>query len=133
MVLAVVPFSISCASGFLIGKAIGEGDVPAVKHYFRLSVLGSLFLGCAFVGILWASKSLIFSFYTSSEEIRAELDSVWPVILVYAFFDVPQYVASGGLRAAGKQGLAALVTWIAYAGIAFLTSWLITRNTDLGL
>ena len=107
--------------------------MPTVKHYFRLSVMGSILLGLIFVGILWASKSLIFSFYTSSEEVRAELEEVWPVILAYAFFDCPQYVASGGLRAAGKQGLAALVTWIAYAVIALFTMWLLTSKTDLGL
>ena len=76
--------------------------MPTVKHYFRLSVLGSILLGFVFVGILWASKSLIFRFYTSSEEVRAELEEVWPVILAYAFFDCLQYVASGGIRAAGK-------------------------------
>ena len=129
----MVPFSLSCASGFLIGKTIGEGDVPKVKHYFRVSVLGSILLGFVQVGILWASKSMIFRFYTSSEQVRAELEEVWPVILAYAFLDCPQYVASGGIRAAGKQGIAALITWIAYAGIALLTNRLLSSKTDLGL
>lgn len=85
----MVPFSLSCASGFLIGKAIGAGDISTIKYYFKLSVFFSLLISCLFVGILWACKSMIFSLYTSSEETREQLEDVWPVILVYAFFDVP--------------------------------------------
>ena len=63
----------------------------------------------------------------------AELERVWPVITVYALFDVLQYVTSGGIRAAGKQGHAAVLTWVSYCGITFPLAWAAAFPLDLGL
>ena len=87
-ILAFLPLSFSLASGFIIGKAIGEGDIPTIKYYYRVSVLCSFVMACIFVFVLWAAKPLIFSMYTKSSDTRVELEKVWPLILLYAFFDV---------------------------------------------
>mmetsp|Transcript_33491 Transcript_33491/g.41339 ORF Transcript_33491/g.41339 Transcript_33491/m.41339 type:complete len:115 (+) Transcript_33491:745-1089(+) len=86
-----------------------------------------------FVLILFGAKDLIFNLYTSSDEMKAELERVWPVILIYAFFDVLQTIASGGIRAAGKQSRAALVTWLGYAVFSVLASWLCAFKFEMGL
>ena len=88
-ILAVIPFSVSCASGFFIGKAIGEGDQDTIKTYFRVSIYFSLALGLFFVIVLFSLQNLIFELYTDSQETQEQLSQVWPVIIVYALFDCP--------------------------------------------
>ena len=61
------------------------------------------------------------------------MERVWPLLAIYAVFDCFQYIASGGIRAAGKQGLAALVTWLSYCLVAVLASWLSAFKFEKGL
>ena len=62
-----------------------------------------------------------------------ELEKVWPLLGIYAILDCLQYTAAGGIRAAGKQGLAAISTWITYGVLALLISWVAAFKMDLGL
>ena len=64
MILAVVPFSFSCATGYYIGKAIGEKDIIQIKSYYRVSVCFSIALGTLFCFILLLAKSQLIGLYT---------------------------------------------------------------------
>ena len=63
-ILAVVPFSFSCASGYFIGKAIGEKDMVQIKSYYRVSLCLSIGLGALFCLILLVAKTHLIGMYT---------------------------------------------------------------------
>ena len=90
-------------------------------------------LSALMFGVLIGLKHYLIAMYTDKEEIVEELEKVWPVMAIYAFINVFEYMASGGIRAAGKQGLAALVTWISYGVFAVSISWLSVFKLELGL
>ena len=45
IILAILPYGFSCASGYFIGKAIGEKDLRSVKLYYKVSICFGTFLG----------------------------------------------------------------------------------------
>lgn len=63
-IIAVIPFSFSCASGFYIGKAIGAGDKAKIKFYFQASIYFSFLLGGLFALLLLSCRKVIIAFYT---------------------------------------------------------------------
>ena len=86
-ILAVVPFSFSCASGYFIGAAIGEKDLDQIKNYYRVSICFSVGLGAAFCVLLLLTKPYLIAMYTDKSEIAEEMEIVWPVLAIYAVFD----------------------------------------------
>ena len=61
------------------------------------------------------------------------LNQAWPVALMFMFLNYPNWCASAGLRAAGKQKLAAIVTWASYGVIGLLVSYFCTVKAEMGL
>ena len=71
--------------------------------------------------------------YSDDEDIVAELTKVWPVVSIYAFLDSLSYISGSGIRASGKQGLAAILTWITYCVIGINISWILAFRVDIGI
>ena len=67
-IIAVIPFSFSCASGFYIGKAIGAEDKAKIKFYFKASVYFSFLLGGGFALLLLSCRKVMIAFYTDQED-----------------------------------------------------------------
>ena len=101
ILLTIVPYSLAAASTFYIGKSIGEKNKYFAQYYYRLSLWIGLFLGLMFLLFLWTCEYAIHRYFTNQEEVIAELESAWPMMLVFAVLDSLYYAFSGGLRAAG--------------------------------
>lgn len=142
-VITVIPLSFSCSSGFFIGRAIGNDCIKSIRTYFRVSMYFSLVMGAILVLVLFTAKMPIFHFYTRQEatigqfisfriQSIEQLDEAWPWILIFAFFDCTMFAGQGGLRAAGKQGLAAFVTWATLI-ISLVIIYVMTIRLEKGI
>ena len=101
ILMMFVPYSLAAASTFYIGKSIGEKNKTLAQYYFRLSLWIGLFLGLMFLLFVWSCEHAIHRYFTNQEEVIAELEYAWPMMLVFAVLDSLYYATSGGLRAAG--------------------------------
>jgi len=93
----------------------------------------SLALGFLQVALMIAFKDCLFAVFTDSDEVKEVLNQAWPVVLAFMFLSYPSWCASAGLRAAGKQKLAAIVTWASYAVIGLLVAYICTVKAEMGL
>ena len=64
-VISVITYASCTTSGVLIGKTVGEGDIPRVKAYTKTLQILYLFIGVATGATLWFSKDLVLSLYDS--------------------------------------------------------------------
>lgn len=70
-VVTVVTYGAASASSVVIGKAVGEGDIPRVKAYSKTLQIIYIFIGIFTGGILWLCKDAIISLYSITEATRA--------------------------------------------------------------
>lgn len=67
-VVSVVGYGSANASGVVIGKTVGEGDIPRVKAYSKTLQIIYLFIGAASGLVLFFSQDLIISLYSITPE-----------------------------------------------------------------
>ena len=67
-VVSVLSYGSANASGVVIGKTVGEGDIPRVKAYAKTLQIIYIFIGIATGAVLWLSKDLIISLYSITPE-----------------------------------------------------------------
>ena len=70
-VVTVLSYGSASASGVVIGKAVGEGDIPRVKAYARTLQIIYIFIGLLTAAVLWLCKDVIVGFYSITEETKA--------------------------------------------------------------
>ena len=70
-VVTVVSYGSATASSVIIGKAVGEGDIPRVKGYSKTLQLLYLVIGVLTGLVLWLCKDFILSLYSITDATRA--------------------------------------------------------------
>lgn len=100
-VAAVLYTSSSSASGVLIGKTVGENDIPNVKRYAKKLQVIYLILGALSCGILLLLKNAIIGFYDITEETRLLSDTfvnILAVTIIGSAYEAPCLcgIVSGG-------------------------------------
>ena len=70
-VVTVLSYGSASASGVVIGKAVGEGDIPRVKAYARTLQIIYIFIGLLTAAVLWLCKDVIVGFYSITEATKA--------------------------------------------------------------
>lgn len=97
----MIPVGFSIACGILVGRSIGQGSVPALKMYYKVSMYLSLV--CAFIQctILLTFGSSIVSIFTSIEGITTHIQDAWLIFNLFVVFDTTQGVAASAMRASG--------------------------------
>ena len=60
----MIPFGISFANSVLMGRMVGAGNVTAVKHYYRVSMLLAVFVGIIQIAILLPTRDIVISIFT---------------------------------------------------------------------
>ena len=70
-VVAVLYGSAGTASGVLIGKTVGEDDIPRVKRYAKKLQIMYLIIGVLSAGLLLLLKNSLLGIYSVTEETRA--------------------------------------------------------------
>ncbi len=69
-VVTVVAYGSASASGVVIGKAVGEGDIPRVKAYSKTLQILFILIGIATSAVLWLCKDFIISLYSINAATR---------------------------------------------------------------
>ena len=100
-VVAVLYGSSGTASSVLIGKTVGEDDVPRVKRYTKKLQIMYLMIGVLSAGLLLALKSSILGLYSVTEETRAlaaTFINILAVTVIGSAYEAPCLVGivSGG-------------------------------------
>ena len=100
-VVAVLYGSSSTASGVLIGKTVGEDDIPRVKRYVKKLQIMYLIIGVLSAGLLLLLKSSILGIYSVTEETRAlaaTFINILAVTVIGSAYEAPCLVGivSGG-------------------------------------
>ena len=70
-VVTVVTYASGNASSVIIGKTVGEGDIPRVKAYTKTLQIIYLFIGVATGAVLWLCKDLIIGLYDVTPQASA--------------------------------------------------------------
>lgn len=100
-VVAVLYTSASSASGVLIGKTVGENDIPRVKRYTKKLQIVFLVTGVVSAALMFLLRDAIIGFYNVSPETRALAVSflnILTVTVVGSAYEAPALVGivSGG-------------------------------------
>ena len=100
-VVAVLYGSAGTASGVLIGKTVGEDDIPRVKRYAKKLQVMYLIIGLLSAGLLLMLKSSILDIYSVTEETRAlaaTFINILAVTVIGSAYEAPCLVGivSGG-------------------------------------
>lgn len=100
-VAAVLYTSTSSASSVLIGKTVGEGNIPEVKRYAKKLQLIYLLVGVLSSAVLLLIKNSIIGFYDITEETRLLSDTfiyILAVTIIGSAYEAPCLcgIVSGG-------------------------------------
>lgn len=101
-IITVITYGSASASGVLIGKTIGEGQVEKVKAYAKTLQIIFLLIGICTGLILFFAKDAIISFYTVSQaakELALQFMTVLSVTVVGTSYQMA--VLTGVVRAGG--------------------------------
>lgn len=104
-----VPVGVAAASGVMVGRAIGRGDMDAAR---RDSVAG-LFIGVGFMAVAGlvfvALPGLLARSYTTDLAVIAVATSIIPLAGIFQVFDGTQAVCAAVLRGAGDTRIPMLL------------------------
>ena len=83
----MIPVGVSTASSILIGQNIGSGNIRAIKHYYRVCMFLSAFIGMAQILILIPARDPIIAIFTEEEAVVNQMKLAWSIFLIFVFFD----------------------------------------------
>lgn len=100
-VVAVFYGASSTASSVLIGKTVGENDIPRVKTYAKKLQIIFLIIGVLSAGLMLALRSTILDFYNVTDETRAlslTFLNILAVTVIGSSYEAPALcgIVSGG-------------------------------------
>ena len=110
----MIPVGFTVACSILVGTNIGKGDIKAIKHYYRLSIICATIVGAIQVVILLFARDWIISIFTTEEAVIEQMEMAWSIFLVFVLFDTIQGVAQAAIRASQQQKCGAIITALAY-------------------
>jgi len=129
----MLPVGVATASGTLIGMAIGQGDVPAIKYYYKVSLYIACTIALLTVGVTWPLQNQIISAFTTVPGIVSQMKLAWPMLMLFTVFDTIQGVSQASVRSSGKQKLGAILISTGYFLIAIPITLLICFKFDWGI
>ena len=115
----IVIFGIANAAAVMVGKKIGEGDIPqAKKRAYTLNII-SVLIGLAAGGIVLLVKPVALSFYNIPEQTKLLADQLLNIIaLVTVFSSVCSIGIVGIFRGAGDTKFCLAIEMVALWGVA---------------
>ena len=90
-VVTVVSYGSANASGVVIGKTVGEGDIPRVKAYTKTLQIIYLGIGLATGAVLWLCKDAIIALYSitpATRELTVQFVGVLSVSVIGTSYQV---------------------------------------------
>ncbi len=127
-VVTVVTYASGNSSSVIIGKAVGQSDVPRVKAYTKTLQILYLFIGVATGIILWLCKDGIISLYDVTQEARTLSDQFISVLCITVIGTSYQCACLTGIVTGGGDTRFVLVNdlihqWLIVIPMAFLSAF----------
>ena len=129
----MLPIGYSSASGILSGSAIGEGKPKLAMTYYCVCMFMASIITIFQMALLWFCREGIYKMFTNNPAIVGLLDSAWPVLMLFTFFDTTQAMGMSIIKASGKQALGAVVTGTAYFLVGIPISYYFAFTQELGI
>lgn len=129
----MIPVGFTTASGILIGQNVGAEKEALIKHYFYYCLYLSFGISIITMLVLILGKNAIFNLFTTEQNIKDQMQTAWPIFMVFVITDTLQGVASSSIRATGKQKWGAIVTTIAYWILGIPLAAILAFKCDTGL
>lgn len=128
----MVPVGISISTSVRVGRAIGRGDMAAMRLAAKVGLVAGATVMASF-GILFALASgPLVSIFTDLNDVQAVAVVLLPVAALFQVFDGTQVVAVGIMRGMGETRIPMILHTIGFWGIAIPLAYFLTRRTDLG-
>ncbi|WIA28566.1 hypothetical protein OEZ86_011106 [Tetradesmus obliquus] len=126
-------YSLGTATATRVAQALGGGSALRASRILRMAcmlVLACSVLLCAGV---WLLREPMMAALTRDSSIQQQLKQVLPVVVAAIICDGQVAVMSGCLRAAGRQGIGAIINWVAYWAFGLPVSWLLGFKLGWGV
>jgi Na+-driven multidrug efflux pump len=127
-VTTIVVWSVSGASGVIIGKTVGSGDYDLVKQYARTLQLMFLSLGIITSGLIFGTRDIFISFFNFSEHtqiIARQFMTIMGISIIGTAYHAPCF--TGIIRAGGDTKFVLIVdaicAWLIVLPSAFLAAF----------
>ncbi|KAF6264495.1 mate-domain-containing protein [Scenedesmus sp. NREL 46B-D3] len=126
-------YSLGTATATRIAQALGGGSALRASRLLRVAC--GLVLACSvcLCAGVWLLRGPMIAALTRDVGIQQQLKQVLPVVVAAIICDGQVAVMSGCLRAAGRQGVGALVNWAAYWAFGLPVSWLLGFKLGWGV
>ena len=127
-VVTVLTYGSASASSVIIGKSVGEGDIPRVKAYSVTLQIIYIFIGVLTGLVLWSCKDLIISLYSITEETRVLAQQFITVLSVTVVGTAYQCACLTGIVTGGGDTRFVLINdlihqWLIVIPAAFLSAF----------
>jgi len=127
-IITVMVWSVSGASGVIIGKTVGSGDYDQVKQYARTMQLLFACLGIVAGLSIFGLRDIFISFYSFSEEtqvIARQFMTILSISVVFTSYHAPCF--TGIIRAGGDTKFVfitdAICSWAFVLPLSFLAAF----------
>lgn len=90
-VVSVLSYGSANASGVVIGKTVGEGDIPRVKAYAKSLQIIYIFIGLFTGAVLWLCKDFILSLYSitpATKDLTVQFIAVLSITVIGTSYQV---------------------------------------------
>lgn len=130
----MVPFAVSIASSTRIANFIGGQNLFSAK----ISAYTGLFCGLVVAVfnclVLFTFKGQLARLFTRDDDVIAVITNLLsPLVSILQIFDGVALVASGILRAQGRQKIGGVINFLAYYAFAIPLALILSKLTDLKL
>lgn len=127
-VVTVVTYGSASASGVIIGKCVGEGDIPRVKGYSKTLQILFVCIGIFTGAVLWSCKDFIISLYSITEETKVLAQQFIAVLSVTVVGTAYQCACLTGIVTGGGDTRFVLINdlihqWLIVIPAAFLSAF----------
>ena len=129
----MIPLGIAIAATILVGNMIGAKDIEGAIIFAK---------NATYTACIWAIGSVIFlnllqtpvlHVFSASASVNSIIESAFPIISLFVFFDCVQGVGQGIICGLGKQGIASIVPIIGYWVLGIPTSLVAVFYFDYGI
>ncbi|WIA15364.1 hypothetical protein OEZ85_002028 [Tetradesmus obliquus] len=126
-------YSLGTATSTRVAQALGGGSAARAERILRLAC--TLVFACSVLlcAGMWLLRAPLMAALTTDSKIQRELGHVLPAVVAAIICDGQVAVMTGCLRAAGRQGIAAIITFVAYWAFGLPVCWLLGFKLGWGV
>lgn len=130
----MVPFAVSIASSTRIANFIGGQNLYSAKISTYTGLFCGLVVSVLNCVVLFSAKGQLARLFTEDKDVTSLIIHLMsPLVSVLQIFDGVALVASGILRAQGRQKIGGVINFLAYYAFAIPLALVLTKVTDLKL